>query len=87
MKMGPKGQVVIPKAYREKMGVHPGEQVEVVEPDANGETRVKRAPSKAEILDGLQGIFAGTPGGMKDIEEEHRRELEREERKLREWNG
>lgn len=49
MKMGPKGQVVIPKPFREKMGVHPGEQVDVMEPDANGEARFRAARPQEEL--------------------------------------
>lgn len=84
VKVGPKGQVVIPKAIRDEIGISPGQEVRVERVD--DEVRVRRR-SKSEILDELQGIFAGTPGGTKDIEEEHRRERELEEQKIRFWNG
>lgn len=75
VKVGPKGQVVIPKRLREEIGIRPGEQVQVSR--AGDEVRVRRVLSLAE----LEGIFADGPGGTADIEEAHRRELEREERR------
>lgn len=70
--------MVIPKAIRERLGIRPGDRVQVSEGD--GEARVRRVLS----LDELRGIFPAPPGGMKDWEEEKRRERELEERKDRE---
>ena len=74
MRVGPKGQVVIPKRIRERLGIKPGDEVRVS--DADGEVRVRRVLS----LDELRGIL-GPPTGMEDWEEEKRRERELEERK------
>ncbi len=77
VKVGPKGQVVIPKVIRDQLGIKPGERVMV---DRDGsEVRIRRALA----LEELYGIFADTPGGTKDLEREHREEVEREERKIR----
>ncbi len=73
-KVGPKGQVVIPKAVRDQLAIRPGDEVVVEAVD--GEARVRRLPA-GEALLGLLEDGAGTA----DIEAEHRRELEREERK------
>ena len=42
-----KGQVTIPKAVREKMGVRPGDEVEFVEDD--GVYRVRKRVDRAKI--------------------------------------
>jgi AbrB family looped-hinge helix DNA binding protein len=74
--VGPKGQVVIPKEVRKRVGIEPGQRVRVDE--ADGEVRVRRALP----LDELQGIFKGAPGaGTAELERERRREVERELRK------
>jgi AbrB family looped-hinge helix DNA binding protein len=74
VRVGPKGQVVIPKAIRDELGIRPGERVRVGRDGS--EVRVRRILS----LDELQGIFAATAGGTGDVEREHRDELEREDR-------
>ena len=74
VRVGPKGQVVIPKRIRDRLGIRPGDEVRVSE--ADGEARVSKAPT----LDELVGIF-GPPRGMEDWEREKRRERELEERK------
>lgn len=73
--------MVIPKAIRDRLGIRPGDRVQVSE--ADGEARVRRTLT----LDELVGIF-GPPNGMQDWEEEKRRERELEERKdkaLEDW--
>lgn len=74
-KVGPKGQVVIPKRIRDELGIRTGERVAVAREGA--EVRVRRILS----LDELQGIFAGTSAGTKNLEREHREEIRREERR------
>jgi len=76
--VGPKGQVVLPKRIRERLGIHPGDQVIVEEGAGRIEIR------KAATLDSLQGRFAGGPDMLADLEREHREEIEREERKVNE---
>ncbi|HYY32452.1 MAG TPA: AbrB/MazE/SpoVT family DNA-binding domain-containing protein [Gaiellaceae bacterium] len=75
-KVGPKGQVVIPKRIRDELGIRVGERVTVAREGT--EVRVRRILS----LDELQGAFTGR-GGTKDLEREHRDELRREERRAR----
>jgi antitoxin PrlF len=71
-RVGPKGQVVLPKAVREKLGIRPGDEV-VVEETA-GEARVRRVESDKR----LRGLLKhGDPLGQ--LEAEHRRELEQDE--------
>lgn len=78
-RVGPKGQVVIPKAVRDRLALKPGDEVVVEAVD--GEARVRRLPVGEELL-GLLADGAGTA----DIEAEHRAELEREERKIAYWD-
>jgi AbrB family looped-hinge helix DNA binding protein len=77
-RMGAKGQVVVPKELRDRHGLRPGD--EVVFDDGDGEIRIRRARTKAEILDELMGSMAGS-GLLKAYMEEKRLDREREERK------
>lgn len=74
MKVGPKGQVVIPKAVRDELDIRPGD--EVVVDAVEGEARVRR-PVGATGLLGLLANGAGTA----DLEAEHRDEIARDERR------
>src|SRR4051794_23826152 len=83
-KVGVKGQVVIPKAIRDEIGIQPGDEV-TFEPDGS-EVRVRRVEDDrvqlASDVQSLRGIWSGTPGGGTDeLLEERRRERELEERK------
>ena len=75
-RVGPKGQVVIPKAIRDRLGIAPGGEVVFIE--EGDSVRVRRARS---ILD-LEGVLRGS-GGTAELEREHRLELEKEERRFR----
>jgi AbrB family looped-hinge helix DNA binding protein len=77
-KVGTKGQVVLPKELRERHGIRPGD--EVVFDDAGGDITIRRAKTKAQILDELVGSMAGS-GLLEAYTEEKRLEREREERK------
>lgn len=75
VKVGPKGQVVIPKLVREELGIHPGDEVIVEAVD--GEARVFRHVG----VEGLRGLLAdGGPSLTAELEREHREEIERDER-------
>jgi AbrB family looped-hinge helix DNA binding protein len=74
-RIGPKGQVVIPKAIRDDLGIRPGDEVVVVR-----EGRAVRIVVP-EPLESLRGAYNGSRM-LEDLEEEHRLELEREERKF-----
>jgi len=78
-KVGPKGQVVLPKAIRDRLGIEPGDEVLVEEEGDHIEIR------KAATIATLRGIFRDGPDMLADLEREHREEIEREERKMREW--
>jgi AbrB family looped-hinge helix DNA binding protein len=84
-KVGPKGQVVIPKPIRERLGILTGDEV-VVEQDGR-EVRIRLQADDAEArhkrIRALRGISAGAPG-LPGFEADKRKEREREERKERE---
>jgi AbrB family looped-hinge helix DNA binding protein len=82
-KVGAKGQVVIPKAIRDRIGIRPGDQVIF---DAEGEgVRIRRADQveavKAEQIKALRGSWAGDTSGTEELLAERRDERRREERK------
>lgn len=74
VRVGAKGQVVIPKAVRDELGIRPGDEV-VVEA-ANGEAHVRRLPPTRQLR-GLLKDGASTA----DVEADHRWEIERDERR------
>jgi len=87
-KVGVKGQVVIPKAIRDEIGIEPGDEV-TIEPDGR-DVRVRRVgddrAQRAEGVKALRGIWADMPGiGADALSEERRRERELEERKAQRW--
>jgi AbrB family looped-hinge helix DNA binding protein len=85
-KVGTKGQVVIPKAIREEIGIKPGDQV-VFEPDGT-DVRVRRVSddpqSRRERIESLRGAWAGISGlGTEELLAERREERKREERRAK----
>ena len=85
-KVGVKGQVVIPKAIRDEIGIVPGDEV-TFEPDGT-DVRVRRVDDdperRAADIKALRGIWAGKGGGTDELLTERRRERELEERKAQE---
>jgi AbrB family looped-hinge helix DNA binding protein len=80
-KVGPKGQVVLPKEMRDRHGLRPGD--EVVFDDEDGEIRIRRAKTKAEIIKSLRGSLAGPGKPLTELlVESRRRDREREDRKF-----
>ena len=73
-KVGPKGQVVIPKPIRDALGIEPGGIVEIER--SGTEVRVRKRAS----VDGLRGSLPPASDRLADLEAEHRRELAAEDR-------
>jgi AbrB family looped-hinge helix DNA binding protein len=88
-KLGPKGQVVIPKAIRDRLGLRPGDRVVVGQSDE--EVRIRKAVADPDgrraILSGLRGALAGGPSLTAALERDRRSEREREERRYAEWRA
>jgi AbrB family looped-hinge helix DNA binding protein len=85
-KVGIKGQVVIPKAIRDEIGIRPGDEV-MFEPDGR-DVRIRRVAddptARGRRVDALRGAWAGVPGlGTDDLLVARRQEREREERRAR----
>lgn len=83
-KVGIKGQVVIPKAIREEIGLEPGD--DVVFESAGKEVTIRRVADDTEArrkrIRSLRGIFADVPSfSTKALEADRREEREREERR------
>ena len=77
-KVGPKGQVVVPKAIRDQLGLEPGHEVEV---ELDGEEiRVRRAARRAP--GDFRGVWKSS-GALSRWEEEKRREIELEDQRDR----
>jgi AbrB family looped-hinge helix DNA binding protein len=85
-RVGPKGQVVIPKAIRDELGIEPGDEVDVERRRAEvviRRHRVSTEERQRRITD-LRGLVAGRSGGDTEALEAIRRdEREREESKDR----
>lgn len=77
-KVGPKGQVVVPKRIRDRLGIKPGDEVIVEEGD--GEVRIRRV----EPPESLRGVLKESGfDSLRFLEEEHRREIARDEERAR----
>ncbi len=75
----PKGQVVIPKKEREKLGIKPGSKV-IVEA-VRGHIEIHPLPD--DPIEYLCGIFKDYPGSLTEaLLKERKKELEREEKKF-----
>lgn len=87
-KVGPKGQVVIPKRIRDRLQLSPGDRVLVSE-EEDGVLIRKAVIGPAErkrIVARLRGALPGTPSLTTGLEAERRLEREREDRKARDRN-
>ena len=80
-KVGIKGQVVIPKAIRDRIGIRPGDKVAFDSDDQ--EVRIRRvediAANRADRIRSLRGIWSDDTG-TDALLTERRKEREREER-------
>ena len=75
-KVGPKGQVVIPKEIRDRLGMRPGDRVSFW---CDGEAVSIR---RIDDIRSLIGIFADGPSLTGDLMAERRADREREEARL-----
>jgi len=87
-RVGTKGQVVIPKAIRDRIGIRPGDEVDFQAEETA--VRIRRVGDDPEArrrrLDALRGSWAGSGGGgTAALEAERRREREQEERRAAGW--
>lgn len=76
-KVSERGQVVIPKAIRDKLGIRRGQMLEV---DVTGDT-IRMRPTKGKSAQRgdwrrWRGVLAGTRA-LQELEAEHRREIRR----------
>jgi AbrB family looped-hinge helix DNA binding protein len=86
-KMGPKGQVVIPKRIRDRLHLEPGDRLLVREEE--DEVRIRKAVAgpaeRRAIASRLRGILSdGKHDLVAELEGDHRREIEADEREMRE---
>jgi AbrB family looped-hinge helix DNA binding protein len=72
-----KGQVVIPKGERDKVGIGPGTRVVVTAVDDHIEVR----PIPENPVEHFYGFFKGGPSLTRALLEERRKEREREDKK------
>jgi AbrB family looped-hinge helix DNA binding protein len=80
-KLGPKGQVVIPKTIRDHLGLQPGDELTVVEND--GEIRISKAVSARDLI----GIFADGPSLTAALEAGRREDRALEDGEDEEWRA
>jgi AbrB family looped-hinge helix DNA binding protein len=69
-RVGPKGQVVIPKPMRDQLGIAPGDEVDFTLED--GAVRVEPAGAQPSLRGSLAGL-----GLTEALEADHRREIRR----------
>ena len=81
-KVGVKGQVVLPKAVRERVGINPGDEVTVAE--KGGVVQIRKALSgpaeRATIVASLRGALGPGQKLTAALERDRRAEHAREER-------
>jgi AbrB family looped-hinge helix DNA binding protein len=85
-RVGPKGQVVIPKAIRDELGISPGDRVDVEQQEGAVVVRLHRdsAAERRRRVAALRGMQADREGGgTKELEATRRAERELEKRKAK----
>jgi len=73
-----KGQMVIPAAFRESMGIDAGTRVAVRREGARLILEPETLEAKLRLIDEMQGCTAGGPSGTDILLEDRRRERELE---------
>ena len=82
VKVSSKGQVVVPREIRERMGIKAGTFFEFRQVD---DKRLEITVIKDPIEE-LEGVLAGT-NALQELEEEHRKEIEEDEILARRMGG
>jgi len=72
VRVSPKGQILIPKRIREKYGVKPGSNVQILEVPES--ILIKKAPE--DPISASCGFLEGSFSLTDDLIKEHRKELE-----------
>lgn len=80
-KVGPKGQVVLPKAVRERLGIRPGDEVEVSD---DGEQVAIRKATPGRSPRGILAVPHDPQPLTRSLEIEHRWEIARDEMRIEE---
>jgi AbrB family looped-hinge helix DNA binding protein len=78
-----KGQVVIPKALRQKYGLEAGTKVRFIEYGR----AIYMAPVPDDPIKAMHGMFAGGPSMTAELLAERERDLAREEEKFRSFRS
>jgi AbrB family looped-hinge helix DNA binding protein len=73
-----KGQLVIPAAIREELGIEPGTRVAIRREGGRVILDPQGLPAKLRRIDEMMGYTAGGPSMTDELLEERRRERERE---------
>jgi AbrB family looped-hinge helix DNA binding protein len=71
-RVGPKGQVVIPKELRERLGIRPGDEVEFALDEDSASVRVEPVRDPPTLRGSLAGL-----GLVAELEADHRSEAGR----------
>ena len=83
VKVSKKGWVVIPHEIRERYGIRPGDKVHII--DYGGQ--IALVPALKDPIHDLRGMFKGGPSLTQALLEDRRKEREREEEKMKRWEG
>jgi AbrB family looped-hinge helix DNA binding protein len=73
-----KGQMVIPAAIRESLGIEPGTRIAVRQEGTRVILEPETLAAKLRLIDEMQGCTAGLPSGTDLLLEDRRLERERE---------
>jgi AbrB family looped-hinge helix DNA binding protein len=81
-KVGPKGQVVLPKRIRDHLGIRPGDAVSVDE--VEGEVRIRKAAGSNQLRGLLRDPRDDVPL-TRSLEIDHRWEIAHDDMRQAEW--
>ena len=78
VRVSSKGQLVIPAALREELGIEAGTRVAIRREGSELVLKPETLTAKLALIKKMRGITAGGPSGTDMLIEERRRERERE---------